>query len=376
MVCRKLHHFGQLIALALAVLAISAASQAADIPQGVMLIGWDGAQRNHVKEMMAQNELPNLEALAKDGTMVDIDVVSGVTDTAAGWSQILTGYISDKTGVYSDKIYQPIPEGYTIFERLEDFFGPENIQTAAIISKTNYYLGSRSPFKIPYVTWREEQEDQKKIDNSKPGPDDLQGGKIVEENGEKFVQIQGGPYRHVKDHADLFVNGLGENEKVGLRAIDQLEKCGDKRFFFFIHFGQVDKAGHKYGENSQEYSDGLKLDDLWTGKIIDKLKELGIYDKTLVYVTADHGFDEGKKSHTYAPYIFLATNDKKVDRSGTREDIAPTVLKRFGLDMSKIEPRLDGIPLDETAPERKAPAENPNPPKRPAVKEKTKAPAM
>jgi len=376
MIWRKWRHLGHVIALAWVVLAIASASWAADVPQGIVLIGWDGAQRNHVNEMLARDELPTLAALAKDGTLVDIDIVTGLTETAPGFAQILTGYIPDNMGIPSDKIYRAIPEGYTIFERLEDFFGPKNIVTEAIISKTNYYLGSRSPFKIPYITWREEQEDQQKVDSSKPGPDDLQGGIIVKENGEKFMQIQGGPYLNAKNHLDLFVNGLITNEKVGQRAMDQLEKCKDKRFFFFIHFIQPDKAGHKYGENSQEYTDGLKSDDLWTGKIIDKLKELKIYNQTLVYVTADHGFDEDKKSHYYAPYVFLATNDKKVCRDGTREDIAPTILKRFGMDLSKIEPRLDGIPLDEPAPERKAPAEKPNPPK-PAVEEsKAKAPAM
>ena len=168
--------------------------------------------------------------------------------------------------------------------------------------------------------------------------------------------MPGGPYFNAKDNIDLFVNGLIVNEKVGAAAMDQLEKCKDKRFFIFVQFIQPDKNGHKFGENSLEYSDGIKSDDFWTGKIIDKLKELKIYDKTLVYVTADHGFDIGKKSHSYAPYVFLATNDKKVNRNGTREDVAPTVLKRFGMDLSKIEPRLDGIPLDEPAPERKAPA--------------------
>jgi len=131
--------------------------------------------------------------------------------------------------------------------------------------------------------------------------------------------------------------------------------------FYFCSFSTADKAGHKFGENSQEYTDAIHLDDLWTGIIIAKLKELKIYDKTMVYVSVDHGFDEGKKAHSYAPYVFLATNDRKVIRCGVREDVAPTVLKRFGMDLSKIEPHLDGIPLDEPAPERKAPAAKPIP---------------
>ena len=92
-------------------------------------------------------------------------------------------------------------------------------------------------------------------------------------------------------------------------------------------------------------------------------------DKTLVYVVVDHGFNIGEFGHRYAPYVFLGTNDKSVKRNGTREDIAPTVLKRFGVDLTKIEPKLDGIPLDESAPERKAPAENPNP--RPGAAKRT-----
>ena len=78
---------------------------------------------------------------------------------------------------------------------------------------------------------------------------------------------------------------------------------------------------------------------------MERLKALQLYDKTLIYVTADHGFDEGRKGHADAPYVFLATNDPKVMRRGERADIAPTILERFGLDLSKIEPPLDGHPL-------------------------------
>ncbi len=144
---------------------------------------------------------------------------------------------------------------------------------------------------------------------------------------------------------DVWEFGLMEDQKVGTRVIELLEKYKDKPFFFFVHFASVDHQGHKFGENSKEYNNALISNDLWTGKIIEKLKSLGLYDKTLVYVTADHGFDEGKTSHSNAPYVFLATNDKKVMRNGLRQDITPTILERFGLDLNKLEPLLDGVPL-------------------------------
>ena len=315
-------------ALVLAVLTISAVLRAADVPQGIMVIGWDGAERNNVKRLLAADRIAQPGVACKGRALVDIDIVTGATETATGW-QILTGYAPDKTGVLSDKIYRPIPRLYDI-RAIERFLRFRKHQTAAIIGKTSYYLSEDSPFKIPYDAWREIQIEKKKLDENRPGPDELQGGQIIEEAGTKFVKMPGGPYLNAKDQIDLFANGLIVNEKVGAAASDQLEKCKDKRFFIFVQFIQPDKNGHKFGENSQEYSDGIKSDDFWTGKIIDKLKELKIYDQILVYVTADHGFDIGKKSHSYAPYVFLATNDKKVNRNGTREDIAPTVLSDLG----------------------------------------------
>lgn len=356
-------------ALCLVLVACSLQAQApAPQPQNILLIGWDGCQRDHLKEMIARNEVPNLVALSKEGALVDLDVISGATDTKTGWTQILTGYAPEITGVYKNNRYQPIPVGYTIFERVEQQLGPDNVMTLAVIGKKGH-VDCTGPEKIPYDTWfakeKKKVEKQGKTLKQDAKPADAT---LVEENGQKFLSFPGKPYFYTKDHMDLFENGLGENEKVGQKALELLNQHKDKRMLFFIHFEYPDHAGHKQGENSQEYTDSVKSDDEWLGKIVAKLKELGLYEKTLVYVTADHGFDEDKKGHGYAPYVFLATNDRAVNRNGIRSDIAPTILKRLGVEVSKIEPKLEGIPLDEPAPERKAPAENPNQVVKPAKK--------
>jgi len=347
--------------LALAFLVASAPAQetaAKPVARNVVLIGWDGCQRDHLKEMIGRGEVPNLVALSKEGALVDVDVITGATDTKAGWTQILTGYAPARTGVYSNRKYQPIPVGYTVFERVEKFFGPDNVETVAIIGKKGH-VDADAPRRVPYEQWARRQARQANVDRARPGLGNLQGGRIVEENGQKFVETLGKPYYNTKSHMDKFVNGLVENDKVGEMALRELERCKDKRFFFFIHFADPDHSGHKFGENSQEYTDAIKSDDAWTGRIIAKLREAGVYDRTLVYITADHGFNEGATGHSYAPYVFLATNDKQVTRNGVREDIAPTVLKHLGLDVSKVDPAFDGIPLDQPAPERKAPSAKP-----------------
>jgi predicted AlkP superfamily pyrophosphatase or phosphodiesterase len=356
----KYASFVLFISITLALFILSFASIAQDAPKNIVLIGWDGAQREHLHQMIDRGELPNLVALSKGGALVDMDVTAGATDTKAGWSQILTGYAPEKTGVFSNSKYQPIPIGYTVFERLEKFFGPDNIVTIAIIGKKGH-VDADDPSRVPFERWSNNQKKQNKKVPAKPkaGMPVANGGKLVEEGGKLYVEFPGKPYFYTKDHIDMFLNGLLKNEKVGTTAMENLEKYKDKRFFFFIHFAEPDHAGHANGENSQEYTDGIKSDDEWTGKIISKLKELGLYDKTLVYITADHGFNEDAKGHSYAPYVFLAANDSKVKRNGNRMDVTPTILKRFGVDISRIEPELDGIPMDESAPERKAPPEKP-----------------
>jgi hypothetical protein len=330
--------------------------------KNIVLIGWDGAGRDRIMELLEKGELPNLKALIREGRLLDIDVVSGATDTKAGWTQLLTGYVPEKTGVYNNGRYEPIPEGYTVFERLEKFFGPDNIDTVAIIGK-KFHVDNDPPYRGTFEEWtafvsKRLKEMKKTYPNTVTEPDTAayrEGGRIVEKDGRQIVEIPGKPWYYAGRHIDLWVNGLEENKKVAERAIEELDKRGSRRFFFFIHFAQPDHRGHRHGENSQKFINGIRLDDKYSGRVIGKLKALGLYEKTLIYIVADHGFDKGKKSHLYAPFVFAGTNDPAVVRcEGTREDIAPTILKKFGLDLSVIEPQLDGYPFDIQAPARKA----------------------
>lgn len=357
---------GLSVILGLAVL-MPLAALAADRPQNIILFGWDGAQRNHVNECLSRNQLPSLQKLIDRGSYVEIDI-EGKTDTKAGWAQILTGYYPEVTGVHSNRQYQPIPKGLTIFERLENHFGPDRFVTVAVIGKSGN-VGAAPPRKIR----EREEQDTAQAGKARAGRKKAGGaakqtqrktrrpqGTVVVENGVKYRVVPGQPFCVAKESMDVFENGLKEDKTVGTRAIELIEKYKDKPFFFFVHFAEVDHSGHQHGENSKEYNDALISNDVWTGKIIDKVKQLGLAEKTQFYVTSDHGFNEDETGHSSAPYVFLATNNKNVNRNGRRQDVAPTILEAFGLDLSKLAPPLDGISL--TKPDYRAPA-NIAPPK-------------
>ncbi len=370
------------VSLVLAVVlagSVGALGAAAAPPQNVILIGWDAAQREHVEQCLARKELPNLQRLIDQGKYVKIDI-EGTTDTKAGWSQILTGYYPEVTGVYSNGRFQPVPQGLSIFERLENNFGTDKFVTVAVIGKKQHCGEINPPQKIRLdeedkqqvkakagknkkkqaddPTGSNQQQGQKKAKkagaNAQPGAGKKPQGTIVEENGVKYRVIPGSPYYGMHTALEVWDFGLMEDQKVGARAIELLDKYQDKPFFFFVHFAEVDHSGHKYGENSKEYNDALISNDLWTGKIMDKIRELGLAQKTQIYVTADHGFNEDAKGHSFAPYVFLATNNKAVSRDGRRQDVAPTIYEALGVDATKFQPRLDGISL--TQPDSRPPA--------------------
>ncbi len=326
--------------------------------RNVVLIGWDGTQRDHLNEMIARGEVPNLMALCREGHLVEIDVTDGATDTKAGWAQILTGYRVETTGVYSNARYQPVPLGLSVFERLKTHFGKSGIDTVAIIGK-NENVGADPPQEMPYETWLKKEKHALEKAREQPGNGEPQGGTVIEKNGRRLVEVPGKPWYNAAKGMDLFVNHLKENEAVGNRAIAELTRRRDHRFFFFVHFELPDHIGHIYGENSPQYAEAIRSDDEWTGRILETLKRLNLYDRTLVLVTSDHGFDEGTRGHRYAPYIFLGSNDPSLSRDGDRMDIAPTILKRFGIDLRTVRPALDGTPLDEPAVRHRAPAKPP-----------------
>jgi hypothetical protein len=356
--------------LAMLVLALPASAQDAKpkMANNAILVGWDGAHRDHVKALLKDGKLPNLQKLISAGALVDINVTSGATDTKAGWSQILTGYRPEVTGVYSNGRFRDIPAEYSIFARLRAQYGADQIATVATIGKKSHCGEIDAPFKRPYDPAKEPAAQPAKKKKARqqaaqaappkkarkqaaqPGAKkNLNRGKVVEENGKTFLVFDGSPYHSMSKNADVWRFGLTRDEAVGDEALAMLDKFGRKPFFFFVHFAEVDHSGHRHGEPSKEYDEAVISGDKQLGRIVEKLSQLGVADKTLIYVTADHGFDVGKSGHGNAPLVFLGTNDKQVTRNGSRADIAPTILDRLGVNLAKLTPPLDGESLARPA---------------------------
>jgi len=62
-----------------------------------------------------------------------------------------------------------------------------------------------------------------------------------------------------------------------------------KPFFYTAYFGTLDESGHEHGWYTPEYYNTLAEVDTAVGRIIQALKDAGIYDDTILIITSDHG---------------------------------------------------------------------------------------
>jgi hypothetical protein len=80
------------------------------------------------------------------------------------------------------------------------------------------------------------------------------------------------------------------------------------------------------------------------GTIIRELSRSGIRDQVRIFVTTDHGFDEGMCTHLRAPHGWLAS-DVPLAGDGHLEDVAATVYAALGVPLGDLFPPLLGHPL-------------------------------
>jgi hypothetical protein len=310
--------------------------------RNVFLIGWEGASRLQVKTMLADGQLPHLDALRREGGLCDTQTTSENTQTKPGWVEILTGYKADHFKIFTTRQYRPIEKGYTVFERLEGHFGPDKIVTGFLSGKEGP-VGFRGPHEICQNCFPRDPETRELVifwDKTR-----IKQTKTMDGRPQKWIEKEGEPYFHAKDSIDVFRIGLGPAASVGEACLDALNQYSQQRFFVFCHFGEPADQGYLYGESSAEYRQGMIESDQWLGRIVQRLKELQVYENTAIIVTSAHGMDVNKNRSDHAPHMMAVINKAGRLRDGDRKDITPTIYEFFGVDVSAFSPSLDGQSL-------------------------------
>ncbi len=191
-------------------------------------------------------------------------------------------------------------------------------------------------------------------------------------------------YQEIKLHGDQAIR-LDEAERLAMLASHWLEDNRDKNFFLFLHtyqphdpYANLSPIGKEFLEKNAEWEQ-VKMEslfdekgrfdtqisekgrqniiDLYDGEIkytdqlfiqpiVDKLKELGLYDNSLIILTSDHGeefFDHEAWLHDHSlyeegiriPLIVKFPNGEykgaQIENFARITDIVPTILDRSSI---------------------------------------------
>ncbi|MFI5645169.1 alkaline phosphatase family protein [Kitasatospora sp. NPDC051705] len=128
----------------------------------------------------------------------------------------------------------------------------------------------------------------------------------------------------------------------------------------FLHFDEVDEAGHSYGGASPQYTAAIHSVDALVGQVVQAVKSRATYgsEDWLIVVTTDHGHTDagghgGNSANERQTFVIA---DGAGYPAGSRRydvkpvDVAPTVLAHEG---AAIDPawQLDGQPIDRIVPD-------------------------
>ena len=338
----------------------------------VLLISIDTLRPDHLGCYgYGKDTSPNIDALADRGAIF-LNTVSSTCWTLPAHMSLLTGTDISVHGVANDGIslHRGIP-------LLAEILQQKGFSTAAFCSSP--YLNPAFGFDRGFDVYHNTDLDEKGFEDT-----------IFLEDRDQWQEV----------HEEV------TSPRIERLAVDWLNQHKDEQFFLFLHMwdphfdfvppppyntrfdsdykGNVTSKHFMFNNDINEkmaprdlehiialYDGEIAFTDHHLGLVFDRLKELGLFDKTLIIVTGDHGeefFEHGNKGHRITLYdesvkipliVILPGRDlkgKKIADQAGIIDIASTILDYLGLPVKlpmhgrSLLPLLEGEDIDDTNP--------------------------
>jgi len=159
-------------------------------------------------------------------------------------------------------------------------------------------------------------------------------------------------------------------DRVTRRALEALDDIDEDPFFLFVHYFDPHHPWDPPVAYSRQYShlmyDGeIAFVDSWLGELLNDVERRGLFENTVVIITADHG--EGLGDHEEYTHSMLLYNEttrvplllyypgvepSTVSTAVSLVDIAPTIFELLGVEVAHeidghtlLRPRPDGKPI-------------------------------
>ncbi|MEL7060570.1 MAG: sulfatase-like hydrolase/transferase [Acidobacteriota bacterium] len=307
---------GRLLLFA-AIAWLTAACESADERLNVVVVTFDTTRADHLSAYGHPGaHTPAVDRLAAEGVLFE-QAVAPVPITLPSHSSLMTGKVPPGHGVRDNGIFV-LPESQrTLAEILRDAGWRTGAAIAAFPLTEQFGIGQGFELFDDHVTGAQENV-----------------------FGQRVLPKQ-----------DFFFDERSATQ-VNAAALPWLEAHADEPFFLWLHYFDP----HHPHEPPRPY-DQLFAHDLYLGEIaaadeafgavLDRLEQLGVEDRTLVVLTADHG--EGRGEHnesTHSLLVYQSTlhvplivrlpggpaGRRVAERVGL-VDVLPTVLDVLGLDL-------------------------------------------
>ena len=140
------------------------------------------------------------------------------------------------------------------------------------------------------------------------------------------------------DHFERIQDPTGHPDAIVEESVKYIKD--KKPVLCFIHIDALDHVGHAYGQGSAEYYAELPLVDERVRRIVEGVKEAGIYDDSILILTSDHGHEgTGHGGHALneieTPLVVWGKGIKKnheITETVIQYDLAATVAEVFHLE--------------------------------------------
>ncbi|MBC8206186.1 MAG: sulfatase-like hydrolase/transferase [Kiritimatiellaeota bacterium] len=273
--------------------------------RNIILISMDTTRADHLSCYgYPKNTTPNIDAVAEQATRFE-KALTPAPITLPAHSSMLTGLIPPAHGVHNNIGYQLAPSNITLAELLRE----NGFQTTAIVSA--FVLDHKWGLAQGFDTYN---------DSFKEKSVNRFG---AERKGDETTQI----------------------------ALDWLDNKRDRKSFLFLHYydPHVDYSPPepfltKFSDDP--YAGEIAFTDHCIGQVIQKLKDLDLYDSTLLIITGDHGEmlgEHGEEEHSYFIYESAIRVPLIIKLPGQKEgitvsdpvgliDIVPTICSLLKID--------------------------------------------
>ena len=152
---------------------------------------------------------------------------------------------------------------------------------------------------------------------------------------------------------DYYSNSQISDSLVFIEAINLLLNNNPiKADILFLHFDELDAAGHNYGfsPNITEYSETLNILDVYVDSLVSVIDNKRLFGENwMCILVSDHGGDgysHGDYNNTkIRETVFIVEHPSqnfKLQHKSNMTDIAPTVLDFIGISSSKFDCARDG----------------------------------